>query len=308
MLKPVRAHRRLIRFLTVIRLNTLFLHSVMAIPVFYSEKLLADAESESPSAHKPREVLASWFDLNIPLSLQTPSPLSCQLLSLAHAPDYVDGVLAGQLKNGYGNHQLSVANSLPYLAGATLGAAQAVLQSRSVAIAPIGPCHQAGYRSGAADATFNALLITALALKRQRRAERIGIIDLSREAALGSADIIKRIPDNDWLKHLDATSLPCRSDADIAALSDAVLDMADCELILCQASVDSHHDDLGGGWLDAEQLYQRDLNLFRTAQEWCLPLVLTLGAGHQRDQLGKLTPLLVLHDNTLRALATALAN
>ena len=65
----------------------------MAIPVFYSEKLLADAESESPSAHKPREVLASWFDLNIPLSLQTPAPLSRQLLSLAHAPEYVDGVL-----------------------------------------------------------------------------------------------------------------------------------------------------------------------------------------------------------------------
>lgn len=280
----------------------------MAIPVFYSEKLLADAESESPSAHKPREVLASWFDLNIPLSLQTPVPLSRQLLSLAHAPDYVDGVLSGQIHNGYGNHQLSVAHSLPYLAGSVLGAAQAVLQSRGVAIAPIGPCHQAGYRHGGEDATFNALLITALALKCQRLAERIGVIDLSREAALGSADIIKRIPDNGWLKHLDATSLPCRGDADIAALSDIVLEMADCDLILCQASVDSHHDDLAGGWLDTEQLYQRDLNLCRTAQEWCLPLVLTLGAGHQRDPLGKLTPLLALHDNTLRALATALAN
>lgn len=279
----------------------------MAIPVFYSEKLLADAESESPSAHKPREVLASWFDLNIPLSLQTPVPLGPQLLSLAHAPDYVDGVLAGRIHNGYGNFRQSVACSLPYLAGAVLGAAQAVLQSRSVAIAPIGPCHQAGYRYGGGDATFNVLLITALALKRKRLAERIGIIDLSRDAALGSADIIRRIPENDWLKHLDATSLSCHCDADIAALSDGVLEMADCDLILCQASVDSHHDDLGGGWLDVDQLYQRDLILFRTAQEWCLPLVLTLGAGNQRDTLGKLTPLLALHDNTLRALGAALA-
>ena len=278
----------------------------MAIPVFYSEKLLADAESESPSAHKPREVLASWFSLQIPLVLQAPQPVSPQLMYLAHAADYVDGVLRGQLANGFGNHHPSVGRSLPYLAGAVLDAAHKVLDSRSLALAPIGPCHQAGYRFGEADSTINSLLITALALKRSRKAERVGIIDLSRDAARGSADIIARLLDSSWLKHLDAATLPCSSDADIAALPDALLELADCDVVLCQASVDNHHDDIAGGCLDTQQLYQRDLQLLSTAREWCIPLVLTLGAGHQRDELGKLSPLLALHDNTLKAAAKSL--
>ena len=122
---------------------------------------------------------------------------------LAHAADYVDGVLRGQIANGLGNHHPSVGRSLPYLAGAVLDAAHQALTSRSLALAPIGPCHQAGYRYGEADSTINSLLITALALKRSRKAERVGIIDLSQDAARGSADIIARLPDSSWLKHLD---------------------------------------------------------------------------------------------------------
>ena len=36
-----------------------------------------------------------------------------------------------------------------------------------------------------------------------------------------------------------------------------------------------------------------------------VPLVVITGAGHQRDDLGKLEPVLRLHDNTLRACAEA---
>ena len=188
-----------------------------------------------------------------------------------------------------------------------LDAAHQALTRRSRACAPVGPRHQACYRYGEAHSTSYSLLSTAWALKRSRKAGRVGIIDLSQDAARGSADIIARLPDSSWLKHLVAATLPCRSDADIAALPDAGLELADCDVVLCQASVDGHCDDVAGGCLDTQQLYQRDLQVLGTAREWCIPMVLTLGAGHQRDELGKLSPLLALHNNTLRAAAKALA-
>lgn len=274
------------------------------LPVFYSERLLADAESPSPSAHKPREVVASWLKLGIALQLLTPRPVSRRQLALAHAPDYVDAVLASQADNGFGNRLPGVARALPHVVGAVYDAATHVLATRRVALAPVGPFHLAGYRSAAADCTFNALLITALALKQTGVVQRVGIIDASLQPADGSLDIVARLQQPDWLKHAALSALgEALAADDFAALEQVVLDMADCDLLLYQASVDSHWLDVDEGSLDENQLLQRDRRLCASAAEWCIPLVVITGAGHQRDDLGKLEPVLRLHDNTLRACA-----
>ncbi len=39
------------------------------IPVFYCEQLLANSQSFSPSAGKPRQVVANWQAAGLPISL-----------------------------------------------------------------------------------------------------------------------------------------------------------------------------------------------------------------------------------------------
>lgn len=276
----------------------------MPLPVFYSEKLLADAESPSPSAHKPREIVASWFELGIPLTLHAPAPVARSQLALAHAADYVDAVLAGCCDNGFGNRLTNVARSLPYVAGAVLGAARHVLLSRGAALAPVGPFHRAGFCSAADDCTFNAPLITALALKRVGLIERVGIIDASLQPATGSRNILQRLQQPAWLRYLELSTLgEILAEENFAALAVQVEQLADCDLLLYQACVDSHWLDQAQGWLDENQLRQRDLQVCRTAAEWCIPLVAITGAGHQRDDLGRLVPVLRQHDQLLRVCA-----
>lgn len=280
----------------------------MSLPVFYSEKLLADAESPSPSAHKPREIVASWFELGIPLTLHAPAPVTRSQLALAHAADYVDAVLDGSCDNGFGNRLPNVARSLPYVAGAVLDAARHVLHSRGVALAPVGPFHQAGFRGAAGDCTFNVPLIAALALKRAGLVERVGIIDASLHPATGSRNILQRLQQPAWLRYLELSTLgEAQAEGDFAALAAQVEQLADCDLLIYQASVDSHWLDQAEGWLDETQLRQRDLQVCRTAAEWCIPLVALTGAGHQRDDLGRLTPVLRLHDLLLQVCAEVFA-
>jgi len=76
------------------------LHS---IPVFYSEHMLAETHSFSPSAGKPRHVLAAWQKAGLPISVQPFAPASDLDLCLAHDAIYVRGVLEGTLPNGFGN-------------------------------------------------------------------------------------------------------------------------------------------------------------------------------------------------------------
>jgi hypothetical protein len=46
------------------------------IPVFYSDDMLASAGSFSPSAGKPRHVLAAWQAAGLPITLRSFTPAS----------------------------------------------------------------------------------------------------------------------------------------------------------------------------------------------------------------------------------------
>ena len=114
------------------------------IPVFYSERMVADITSFSPSAGKPRDVMKSWRDLGIPLSVMVPEPVTSEQFCLAHDRNYVDGVLACQILNGFGNKSQAVANTLPWTSGAMLSAARGAIDNGYVAVAPCSGFHHAG--------------------------------------------------------------------------------------------------------------------------------------------------------------------
>ena len=102
--------------------------------VVYCEQMVADAQSFSPSARKPREVVGSWRRRFPVLSMVEPQPVSVDQLCLAHDPGYVRGVLSLRLANGFGNHLPEVAQSLPWTSGAMLGAARWAAGGRARAL------------------------------------------------------------------------------------------------------------------------------------------------------------------------------
>jgi len=154
-----------------------FLPSLSTLPVFYTEQMVADAASYSPSAAKPRAVLAAWEALGLPLTRIEPEPVSPAQLALAHDADYVARVLACQTENGFGNRLPAVARSLPYTSGAMLAAAQEALRNGRVAVAPCSGFHHAGYGFGGGFCTFNGLMVTAMSLLKDMQFDRIGILD-----------------------------------------------------------------------------------------------------------------------------------
>ena len=114
------------------------------IPVFYSDHMLATTGSFSPSAGKPRHVLAAWHAAGLPIGLRSFTPASVADIGLAHDPAYVRGVLSGKLPNGFGNTLAEIARSLPYTTGAMIAAARAALGS-GCACAPVSGFHHAQY-------------------------------------------------------------------------------------------------------------------------------------------------------------------
>ena len=69
------------------------------IPVFYSDELLANSDSWSPSAGKPKPVVESWLNEALPIEIRLVVPATVEELSFAHDPAFVRSILAcGQPK------------------------------------------------------------------------------------------------------------------------------------------------------------------------------------------------------------------
>jgi acetoin utilization deacetylase AcuC-like enzyme len=280
----------------------------MQLSVFYTDAMVADASSFSPSAGKPIEVLKSWRALGYPLEIISPEPVTASLLKLAHDPEFVDDLLAGKRNNGFGNRLPGVAASLPYTSGALLAAARHAIANKAGAIAPCSGFHHAGYDFAGGYCSFNGLMVTAAVLLAEGVVKKIGIIDFDQHWGNGTADIINRLGLSDTVVHYSPTNAFGRATRATAFLDaiPALLDIfSDCDLILYQAGADPHIDDPLGGWLTTEQLAQRDQLVFSGLRQRRIPVAWVLAGGYQRDAAGSLRPVLDIHDNTLRAFADA---
>jgi len=101
------------------------IRSFSSIPVFFRPEMAADAGSYSPSASKPPLVVADWQAHGLPVTVKSFDAVDEATLALAHDTDYVRGILAGHILNGFGNRSRAVAATLTYTSGAMLAAAQA---------------------------------------------------------------------------------------------------------------------------------------------------------------------------------------
>ena len=267
--------------------------------MFYTPKMLADAESFSPSASKPKHVLASWRRLGIPISVIEPDPVTHAELCLAHDKGFVERVLSAKDRNGFGNRSPQVAASLPYTSGAMLAAARETLRNRAVAVAPCSGFHHARFGAPDGFCTFNGLVVAAQVLKIGGEARRIGILDFDQHYGDGTDDIIEHLGLR-YIEHYSAGQHWCspeKAEEFLSAIPSIVERMADCSLILYQAGADPHVDDELGGWLTTKQLAERDRIVFEAAKKARVPLAWNLAGGYQKP----LRKVLDIHDNTLRA-------
>ncbi len=261
--------------------------------------MVAETDSFSPSAAKPRAAVDSWLKLEIPLDIHAPMPASVEDIARAHFPAYVDAVLSCRSENGFGNCSEEVAKSLPYTSGAMLAAARESLRNGRVAVAPCSGFHHAGYAHGAGFCTFNGLMITAMALHASGEAKRVGILDFDQHYGDGTDHIIDRLKIS-WIKHYSAGRhyhFPVEAKRFLSSIPGLVVRMKDCDVILFQAGADPHIDDPLGGWLATDQLYERDLLVFEAAAEMGIPVAWNLAGGYQTP----LRKVLKIHDNTIRA-------
>ena len=270
------------------------------IPVFFTPAMVAEVESLSPSAGKPVKAVRSWQGLGLPLSFQTPAPVSISQFSLAHDQSFVEAVLDCSEDNGFGERSRSVADSLPYTSGAMLAAALCAIENGQVAVAPCSGFHHAGWNFSGGYCTFNGLMVTACVLKDSEVVKRVGILDFDQHWGNGTQNIIGKLNAKDWMTHYSSTSYfgTTESSEDfLEAIPEVLSRFKGCDVVLYQAGADPHIDDPLGGWLTTKQLHRRDLAVFRVLKEMGIPVAWNLAGGYQRP----LRKVLEIHDNTMRA-------
>jgi acetoin utilization deacetylase AcuC-like enzyme len=273
--------------------------NLAAVPVLYSEALLADAGSFSPSASKPRHVMDGWQKAGLPLALQSFAPATPMDLALAHDPVYVNAVLSGRVPNGFGTQSVAVARSLPYTTGAMIAAARASLVS-GCACAPVSGFHHAHYDRGGGFCTFNGLVVTAQKLIAEADLQRILILDCDMHYGDGTDQIIEKLRISDRIQNTTFGrwfSSPSDAPAYLAKLQNTAAQFNDYDLILYQAGADVHLDDPLGGVLTTEEMLERDRIVFEAARQAAIPIAWNLAGGYQRP----LARVIELHVNTMQA-------
>jgi acetoin utilization deacetylase AcuC-like enzyme len=273
------------------------------IPVFYREEMLAHADSFSPSAGKPRHVVAAWASASMPIRIESYPPATFQELCQSHDTAYVRGVLSLELQNGFGNRREDVARSLPWTAGAMLAAAREALRS-GIACAPVSGFHHARYAAGGGFCTFNGLVVAASALLSEGTVRRVLILDCDQHFGDGTEEILERLRLSSQVENASFGrwfDAPSDAEAYLAELREQVLRIAHFDLVLYQAGADVHVDDPLGGVLTTEQVIERDWIVFEATRRASVPIAWNLAGGYQEP----LARVVELHINTMRCCALA---
>lgn len=276
-------------------------HNSYALPVFYSDLMVADSQSISPSAAKPKAVVRSWIERALHIELYEPEPVTPAQFALAHDPEYVRQILACERDNGFGNRSAAVAAALPYTTGAMLSGARHALKYRCAVAAPCSGFHHAEYDQEQGFCTFNGLMVTALALEAEGLAKRVGILDCDMHYGNGTVEITRRLRKFDLISHFTAGAhFQEIEDADrfISSIADIAWQFNDCDIVLYQAGADPHVNDPYGGFLTTAQMKERDRIVFSALRQMNKPVVWNLAGGYQVERDGSIPKVLEIHDNT----------
>lgn len=243
----------------------------------------------SPSAGKPALVIEKWMEQQYDIVVDAVEPATRDDFWLAHDHAFVDGVLALERPNGFGNRSAKVADTLPWTTGSLITAAVHALKNKTFACSPTSGFHHAAYMLAGGFCTFNGLAVTAIKLKNSHAVSRVGILDLDHHHGDGTEHIIRKLKldfiqhysfggshrDNSWWK-----GGPKATDW-IENLPAVLEQFSTCDIVLYQASADPHVEDPLGGALTSAQLRLRDRTVFNNFAALEIPLVWNIAGGYQ---------------------------
>jgi acetoin utilization deacetylase AcuC-like enzyme len=269
-----------------------------------------DYDARFPSDHrfpmgKYRRLMEILVDRGVigAARLGEPEPADAGLLSLAHAPDYVEAVLAAAVPADVEREigfpvDMRVSRRARLATSGTLMAARLAL-ANGLACNTAGGSHRARRTGGAGFCTFNDVAVAALALIAERAVRRVLVVDLDVHQGDGTAEILMHEPRAFTFSMHAAKNYPVRkvpSDMDIA-LEDGtgdeaylarletvlplLLDYARPDLVFYNAGVDPHADDrLGRLALSDDGLRSRDRMVLGHFRDGGVPVCGVIGGGY----------------------------
>ncbi|AFM03268.1 deacetylase, histone deacetylase/acetoin utilization protein [Bernardetia litoralis DSM 6794] len=272
--------------------------------VFYDKKqCINENVGYSPSAKKPKLVVQTWKQLGCPITIKKIRALSVDEIAIAHDKNYVKGILNGKIKNGFGNKSLNVAKSLQWTTGSFLCASIHAYIHKINTFSPTSGFHHAGYNYANGFCTFCGLTIAAIILKKQYKAQHIGILDLDSHAGDGTMNTIHKTNSEDFITQYSLGDYDIKKHNNtewLENLSNLIRqNFTNCDILFYQAGVDCHEDDpeVYSGHFTTEQIYLRDKIVYSTCNELKIPVVTNLAGGYQKP----LQKIIDLHSLTAKA-------
>ena len=235
--------------------------------------------------------------------LSEPEPASDGVLALAHHPDYIRRLVAGDLSAteqreiGFPWSPEMVERSRRST-GATIDACRAALRDGAAANLA-GGTHHAFAARGAGFCCFNDVAVAARLMQAERRVRRVAIVDLDVHQGDGSASILAGDPSVFTLSVHGERNYPFRketSDLDVGlpdgtgddAYLDALAPALDVlrasfrpDLLIYLAGADVYQGDrLGRLSLSRDGVARRDASVFEYAFDQMLPVAVVMGGGY----------------------------
>lgn len=261
--------------------------------------MVADSGGFSPSAAKPAAVVKAWTDSKMPIVIREPLIATLPMLNAAHDPQFVSEVMDGRKENGHGNTSHKLAATLPYTCGAMVEAAREAICNGMGAVAPVSGFHHAGHNFAGGFCTFNGLMVAAMALPD----DEVGILDFDMHYGNGTDNIILTLDQGSRITHYTQGKYADPEDAEdwLRKLPRLLERFEFCDVVLYQAGQDPHVNDPLGGWLTTDQLFRRDLIVFKKLRDMQVPVAWNLAGGYQSD----FDKVVEGHVNTMRAFVEA---
>lgn len=272
--------------------------------VYFRPEMSVDSGGFSPSGSKPAAAVADWLAHDLNVEIQSFEPVTEPDLCLAHAPQYVRGVLAGLILNGHGNRNHHVTESCLWTCGSMVAASRAAL-TEGLAVSPSSGFHHAGYKRNHGFCTFNGLVVAAETLRAEGRVDCVGILDCDAHFGDGTQDIIEQLGLQDHIQHWTFGAHFGHREFQqrrlLTELRKALRNMKSfgATLVLYQAGGDPHIDDPLGGYMTSAQMRTRDRVVLEECKELQLAIAFNLAGGYNRDSQGTIAPVLKLHRATV---------
>lgn len=287
------------------------------IPAYFDPRANAQAHAWD-STRKHLDVAAALSARPGLAELRVSPALTREQVLLAHAERYVAAVEAGTPLG------LAQSNDFTWCAevdpaaraagGQLLGAARAALAGPlRVAGAVASGFHHAEWDRGMGFCTYNGLVIAARVLAREGLVRRVMILDLDQHRGNGQDEIAGRLGLGSLIRHLGLPAAPDeatyfrRLGSYLGELGRDQERGGGADLVLYQAGMDPHEDDLLGGvpGMTAALLRERDERVFQACRDAGVPVAFCLAGGYSGAYSGgggqALNPVVGLHVGSFEA-------